>query len=42
MVAFLEGATDEIDHGYDGVAGDFLKNDAFFYQNKRYLVIQVF
>ncbi|AOW21000.1 hypothetical protein LPB138_10060 [Urechidicola croceus] len=41
-VAFLEGATDEIDHGYDGKAGDFYTNDAFFIQDDTYLVIQAF
>ena len=30
MIAFLEGATDEFDNGYDAVAGDFLKNSVDF------------
>ncbi|AOW21142.1 LamG-like jellyroll fold domain-containing protein [Urechidicola croceus] len=41
-VAFLEGATDSIDPGYDGLAGDFLTNDAFFIQEDKYFVIQAF
>ena len=42
LAGFLEGATDEIDRGYDGRAGDFLSNDAFFIQDDRYFVIQAF
>lgn len=40
--AFVEGATDEIDYGYDAYAGDFLPNDAFFIKDDNYLVIQSF
>jgi len=39
LAAFTAKASNKIDQGFDGIAGDFLKNDAFFYQNNRYLVI---
>ena len=39
---FMQGATDALDYGYDGYAGDFLPNDAFFIQDNRYLVINAF
>lgn len=42
MIAFLNGATDELDYGYDAFAGDFLPKDALFFQDNRYLVIQSF
>ena len=42
LAAFFEGATDGIDRLYDGKAGDFLENDAFFLQEDRYFVIQAF
>lgn len=42
LAAFLEGATDGIDRGYDGRSGNFLPNDAFFMQDNKYFVIQAF
>lgn len=42
MLAFLDGATDNLDYGYDAFAGDFLPKDALFFQDNRYLVIQSF
>ncbi|AOW21143.1 LamG-like jellyroll fold domain-containing protein [Urechidicola croceus] len=41
-VAFLDGATDAFDPGYDAEAGDYLTNDAFFTLDDKYLVIQAF
>ncbi len=42
MIAFLDGATDKIDYGFDAFAGDFLPKDVFFIQDDRYLVINSF
>ncbi len=42
MVAFLEGASDSIDKGYDAYAIDVLSNDSFFMQNDKRFVIQAF
>ncbi|MBV1887887.1 MAG: T9SS type A sorting domain-containing protein [Urechidicola sp.] len=38
----IEGATDEIEKGYDGHAADILSNDAFFIQDDSYYVIQAY
>ncbi len=42
LAAFVEGATDGIDRGYDGRASSFMSNDIFFYQESKYYVIQAF
>lgn len=42
VASFFEGPTDGIDILYDGKAGDFLPNDAFFLQEDQYFVIQSF
>ncbi|AOW21146.1 hypothetical protein LPB138_10855 [Urechidicola croceus] len=42
LMAFLEGATDAIDPGYDGEAGDYLPNDGFFIQDDKYYAIIAF
>ena len=42
LLAFLEGASDDIDYGYDAVPSDYLSNDALFVQDERDFVIQSF
>lgn len=42
LAAFVDGATDGIDRGYDGRSSDVLSNDMFFYQENKYFVIQAF
>ena len=40
-IAFgIDGATDNFDNGYDGLAGDFLSNDALLIHDDNYYVIQ--
>ncbi|MDT0553601.1 GEVED domain-containing protein [Urechidicola vernalis] len=42
MIAFLEGASDQFDYGYDAVSGDVMKSDLFFLGEKGYQVIQAY